>query len=298
MRLGLLSLPLLLLACGDNSTTPAQPDAASVADAPSHPQDGSVVSPLDGHRDRLLATYLARLKSIPEAVQSNGLVGKNLATTCDVWTKLDASSRGVFLTLTHRMYGSTLRDGTRVIEHVKSVYRVIGGQNATATDPGTCGGEEYNRMIMAMDRALHDALVAANTDQGALGSDSKYDIADIPATSAWRDSQSFGGPHAPFDWSDDTQAGAPRAQAQFFHDPASTIANAPLGRMDVTSVVDPLALELDQVYDCFHNSNPSCAYTTYGPLCTKEPSKSGGDIYTADYGDFGASWKPTGCTTL
>jgi hypothetical protein len=298
MRSGTLTLIIIgLVGCGDNTQAPASdmPDAA-VADGKTTP-DAAVVSPLDGNRDRLLATYLAHLKSIPSTAQSNGLVGRDLANVCDLWTKLDPSSRAVFLTLTHRMQGSTLRDTTRMLDHVTKLYRVIGGQDATSAAPGSCGGDEYNRMIMSMDRPLHDALLAANTDQGTLGSDNQYDLADIPATSQWRDSQNPAGPHAPFDTNDDTAAGAPRAQAQYFKDPASAAANAKLGRMDVTDVVDPHALELDQVYDCLHNSNPQCAYVNYGPLCAQEPSMLGSAVYVQDYGDFEPSWKPNACST-
>src|SRR6185503_21158081 len=109
-----------------------------------------------------------------------------------------------------------------------------------------CGGGEYNRMIMQDDMTLHAAMVAANADKGA----TPYDIADIPMGGFWRDSHDLGGPHAPFDLSDETNDGAPRGQTQYFSDPASAVANAPLGRMDLTTLVDPLALEMDHDYDC------------------------------------------------
>src|SRR5205823_4510684 len=80
------------------------------------------------------------------------------------------------------------------LEHVGKLYRVIGGQSATSVDPGSCGGGEYNRMILHVDAALHDAQLAANTRKGA----TPYDLADIPSTSFWRDSHDVGGPHAPF----------------------------------------------------------------------------------------------------
>ena len=287
-------LLVAFLGCGDN-TVPASssPDAAIVSDAP---PDATVESPLDRNRDRMLTTYLAQLRAEPNVVQSNGLVGKDLATTCDLWTKLDSSSQAVLLTLTHRMQGSTLHDGSAMLDHVSKLYRVIGGQGATASTTGSCGGEEYNRVIVSMDRALHDALLAANTHQGAQGEDGLYDLADIPVSSYWRDSQSLGGPHAPFDISDDTAAGAPRAQAQYFKDLTSAIANAPLHRMDLTDLVDPLALELDHVYDCIHDSNPQCAYINYGPLCAAEPSTVGTQLYLQGYGDFEPAWKPSSCT--
>ncbi|MGZ3428442.1 MAG: hypothetical protein ACXVCV_17440, partial [Polyangia bacterium] len=135
---------------------------------------------LDGNRDRLLATYLAYLKAHPGA-QSNGLDGAALAGVCDLWSGLAPSGQALFRTLTARMQGSTLqRDGRSMLGHVATVYRVVGGQNAGAGAPGSCGGGEYNRMIMSMDAALHDALVAANAHQGAAGAGGLYDLADVP----------------------------------------------------------------------------------------------------------------------
>ena len=255
------------------------------------------VDTLDGNRDRLLATYLAYLHAHPGA-QSNGLDGAALGSVCQLWSALPPSDRDVFLTLTARMQGSTPKsDKSSMLAHVVRVYRVVGGQSATVTDPGSCGGGEYNRMIMSMDATLHAALVAANANKGAAGTSGTFDLADVPADSSrfWRDSHDIGGPHAPFDLSDETQDGAPRGQVQYFRDPTASTANAPLGRMDLTTLVDPLALEMDQDYDCFHNSNPSCAYTLYGPACAPESSQDGTAIYTAGYGDFEPTWKPTGC---
>jgi hypothetical protein len=60
-------------------------------------------------------------------------------------------------------------------------------------------------------------------------------------------------------------------------------------------VVDPYALEMDQDYDCTHNSNPDCSYTFYGPACAPETNQPGTAIYRASYGDFDAAWTPAGC---
>jgi hypothetical protein len=261
-------------------------DLAAGGDAAVAPADA-----LDTNRDRLLATYLAYLAAHPGA-QSNGLDGATLAGVCDLWSRLHPSDRDVYLTLTARMQGSRLgSDGHSMLSHVTRVYRVVGGQSATASDPGSCGGGEYNRMIMSMDGALHAALVAANTNKGAAGSGGAFDLADVPGGSSrfWRDSHDVGGPHAPFDLSDETESGAPRGQVQYFRDPTSSAANAPLGRTDVTTLVDPSALEMDQDYDCVHNSNPSCSYVTYGTLCTPQPSKIGLDLYESSYGPIESS---------
>ncbi len=280
---------VVLAACSSGSTA-SRPDASADAPAIDTAIDGTTTwaDTLDGNRNRLLATYLAYLQSVPDTQMTNGLVGRDLHTTCDVWTALQPSARDVFLTLTHRLYGSKLADGTDALALVTKVYRIAPGTGATATDAGSCGGEG-NRMIMSMDPRLHAAQLAASARQGA----QPYDLADI--TTFWRDSHDLGGPHAPFDLSDETNDGAPRGQTQYFKDPASTVANTALGRPDIANVVDPYALEMDHDYDCTHNSNPDCTYTLYGALCAPAASKLGTAIYAGNYGDFISSWKPAGC---
>lgn len=247
---------------------------------------------LAANRNRLLETYYEYLKANATTPQSNGLSSSNVSSALDVWKKLDPSSQAVFLTLTARMQGSHLRtDASSMLSHVTKIYRITGGQGATATDPGSCGGGEYNRMIMSMDAELQGAQLAANQDQGA----SPYDISDVVSSSYWRDSHDVGGPHAPFDISDETNGGAPRGQTQYFSDPKSTLANSPLGRQDLMTLVDPYAIEMDQDYDCVHNSNPLCDYITYGPACFPETQEVGTQVYTDSYGDYGASYSPQAC---
>jgi hypothetical protein len=250
---------------------------------------------LDANRNRLLETYFAYLKANATTPQTNGL-SNTVTSAINVWQQLDPSSQAVFLTLTARLQGSVLgKDESSMLSHVVRVYRIAGGQGATSTNPGSCGGGEYNRMIMSMDTELHDVQLAANTDQGALQANQKYDIADVIASSFWRDSHDLGGPHAPFDLSDETNNGAPRGQTQYFKDPTSTAANAPLGRQDLAVLVDPYALEMDQDYDCVHNSNPLCSYTTYGQDCLPEQSAIGTSVYVATYGSYDASYAPALC---
>jgi hypothetical protein len=251
---------------------------------------------LVSNRDRLLGTYLDYLEANPAETQTNGLSGSSVTDVCGLWTKLDPSSQDVFLTLTARMQGSILGiDGSSMLWHVTKLYRIAGGQGATATDPGSCGGSEYNRMIMSMDAELQAAQLAANQHQGAKQSNGKRDISDVVSSSYWRDSHDLGGPHGPFDISDETNGGAPRGQTQYFQDPTSTLANSPLGRQDLTTLVDPYALEMDQDYDCVHNSNPLCSYTTYGKFCLPQSTMLGVDVYTKSYGSYGAGYVPTGC---
>jgi hypothetical protein len=291
---------LVLCACGGSSATiPADARGADAALTLDGAPDGAApdagfAATLDGNRDRLIRTYYARLHALPGVVQSNGLDGGQLADVCALWSALDPSARAVFLTITHRLQGATLADGSHALDHVTLLYRVNGGQGASPTAAGSCGGGEYNRLIMSEDATLHAAQLAANDHQGAAQT-GVFDLADIPAGGFWRDSHDLGGPHAPFDLSDETNGGAPRGQTQYFRDPSSTAANAPLGRADLETLVDPDALEMDQDYDCFHNSNPSCPYTLYGPACAPMTSQDGTAIYAADYGDFEPAWKPSGC---
>lgn len=267
-------------------------DIDAGADASPPPPVDTLVS----NRDRLLATYLDYLVTSATAPQTNGLSGGNVSSVCDLWIKLDPSARAAFLTITARLQGSLLgADLSSMLSHVTKVYRIAGGQGATATDPGSCGGGEDNRLIMSMDITLHDALLAANQHQGAKQGNGRPDISDIPAGKAWRDAHDLGGPHAPFDVSDETEEGAPRGQTQYFASLVSPPATSPLGRVDLMSLVDPLALEMDQDYDCVHASNPLCSYITYGPLCLPMPSATGTDIYQSTYGDFDAGYQPTGC---
>jgi hypothetical protein len=276
---------------GDGALEDAAIDAGADADS-------GWMDALDANRDRLLGTYLAFLKSNPAQTQSNGLSGATVSDVCDLWTQLDASSQAVFLTLTHRMQGSKLgADGSSMLVHVAKVYRIVGGQDAKKSPPGSCGGGEYNRMIMSMDAVLQSTLVAANTHHGAVQPNGKPDISDIPThpNNFWRDSHDLGGPHGPFNLSDEADPGAPRGQVQFFRDPTSTVAKAPLGRMDLATLVDPYALEMDQDYDCIHNSNPRCDYITYGPGCFPQLQSKGTDRYAANYGAFEPAWRPSGC---
>jgi hypothetical protein len=260
------------------------------------PDSAPVVDTLAANRERLVQSYLAYLQAHVTVPQSNGLSGSNVSSPCELWQKLDPSARAVFLTLTARLQGSTLAaDGRSMLAHVRRIYRIAGGQGATATEPGSCGGVEHNRVIVSMDPELQAALLSANARKGALRPDGKRDLADVTAASYWRESQDAAGTHKPFDRSDETAQAAPRGQVQFFSDPASVLARSPLGRLDLTTLVDPYTLEVDQDYDCFHSSNPLCQYVSYGPLCAPLPAALGTDIYTQSYGSIEPTWTPSGC---
>lgn len=280
-----LLVTLVLGGCGSSSAKP-EADAPPPGDAP---RDGAISS---APRERLLETYRAWLVAHPGPT-TNGLDGASVGDVCTLWGKLQPSARAVFLTLTARLEGSHLRrDDTTMLDHVTKLYWLAGGGGATATDPGMCGGAG-NRMIMQIDAALHAELRTAFSMQG--GPAAARTIGDAITTSFWRDSHDLGGSHAPFDESAETEAGAPRGQVQYFSDPASTVATAPLGRPDLMTLVDPYAFEMDQDYDCTHNSNPLCSYTLYGPLCAPRPNLLGVEIFGATYGTVDLTWKPAGC---
>lgn len=250
---------------------------------------------LDARRARLLATYLARLRERPDEAQSNGLRGRDLDGVCTLWARLQPSARAVFLTVTARLEGSALGDGGTALAHVTALHRVAGGEGATAAAPGSCGGGEWNRVVLSMDGALHRALVAAHDRRGARRADGAFDLADVPPGAAWRESRDLAGPHDPFTLSVETDEGAPRAQAHFFRDPTRAPATAPLGRRDLAGLVDPMALEVDQDYDCAHASNPLCEYVFYGPGCLPAPRRLGVAVYAARYGAVDLAWRPAGC---
>lgn len=241
--------------------------------------DAGTVDTLAANRDRLFDSYGVFLD----------------AGTCETWSALTPSAQAVFFTLTTRMQTSRLRaDGGSMLSHITKVYRIVGGENASASSAGSCGGGEYNRMMLSMDATLHTALRDANAHQGAMQS-GEYDISDEAVASFWRNSHDLGGAHSPFDESDETEQGAPRGQVQYFADPSSTTANSPLGRLQLETLVDPYALEFDQDYDCIHSSNPLCDYISYGPLCSLGASTSGVDLFTMKYGDTHAEWRPARC---
>lgn len=244
--------------------------------------------PAPSDRDRLFSGYFAYLQRDPTYTPSNGVRGADVADVCALWDALDPSTQAVFLTITARLDGSILvADGSSMLSHVLTANRIAGGTGSSMADPGDCGGDG-NRLFLTMDATLHAALVAAGTSGPGV-------IDDLPAGGHWHDSSDLAGPHDPFDASDETEDGAPRGQVHFFADPASAVANAPLGRTDVAGLVDPYALEMDQDYDCVHNSNPACEYTFYGPLCAPEPRALGATIFTDHYGSFDPTWRPAGC---
>jgi hypothetical protein len=283
---------LLVLSCGRGQPVTVAPDAVKIPDAWVD-VDAPFPSTLAGNRSRLLSEYLVYLRANPSTTQSNGLSGATVRSVCDLWTRLDPSSHEVFLTVTGRLWNSKLGvDDSAALSHVTKLYRLTGGQGGTPINVGSCGGAEFNRMIMAMDDTLHTALVDANRLAGNAAANGKFAISDSIAAGKWRNSRDAGGPHSPFTQSDETNDGAPRGQVHYFRDVTTAPATAPLSRMDLMTLVDPYALEMDQDYNCTHDSNPSCSYTTYGTLCFPSPSRLGTDLFTSKYGAYESDWVP------
>jgi hypothetical protein len=119
------------------------------------------------------------------------------------------------------------------------------------------------------------------------------DISDGGDGTHWAPSSDLGGPHAPFDMSNETESGLdclliveteasrpPTAQAHFF----AAGSEVEVRRGGLVIGPDPLLLEIDLDFDCFHRSNP---------LCNDFEAR-----YRASYGDFVCEWTPSACTAL
>src|SRR5262249_9524545 len=114
---------LFLVAC--NAPAPELDAVATSGAAPSFSSSPRIVAEAGADPDRLIATYLAYLQAHPGA-QSNGLDGAHVADVCTLWSQLQPSARAVFLTITSRLAGSHLPDGTSMLAHVARLYRVVG----------------------------------------------------------------------------------------------------------------------------------------------------------------------------
>src|ERR1700749_3001863 len=118
MRMRRIAALVVVAACSSHHDG-ATIDAARAIDAPAVPPDApSYPATLDGNRDRLLASFLAYLESTPATTQSNGLSGATITTVCELWSALHPSDRDVFLTITHRLEGAGLTDGSHALDHI------------------------------------------------------------------------------------------------------------------------------------------------------------------------------------
>lgn len=214
---------------------------------------------LDAHRDRLLVT---------------------LGEPCATWASFDESQRAVFLTITHRFFLSQTPDGLSMLDHLERVFAVLGGGSSGTS----CGGSENNRLFLGIDAYLHGLLVDTWNGARAIGDG---------GGSTWLRTRDAAGPHDPFDASDESDIGLrctaffedsdsrpPTAQAHFF----LAGSEVPIARGDIMLPADPRMLEIDQDYNCVHDSNPTC--------------RDFEDRYRDHYGDFGCEWVPSACTAV
>jgi hypothetical protein len=235
---------------------------------------------LDANRNRLFADWAAR----------NGQSG-NL---CQAWASLSCSTKGSFLTLTHRLQVSLLPDYTTPLDHVNSCYAILGDE----LDGNHCGGDD-NRIFVSMDDYLHNAMIYANYGY--------FMTMDQNGNNYWKPSGDAFGPHSPFDMSDETSYGHPRGQIQIWG--SGNGYYTPVYSTGVNGIVDYNMMEIDQDYDWNHPSSTECSYDTGG--C--DTCKSAGDrasfssgpgrmIYARQHPNLPGSfagpdyeWAPTGC---
>lgn len=259
-----IAVAVLCAACGD-SNAPAI-DAAAVADAVA--VDTSV--PADAGPDASLGDRLTA-----ERVRLLTTAGGDI---CTGWDALDDSQRAVFLTLTHRLFISITPDGLSMLEHMTTLHLILGG-GADGTD---CGGAENNRLFLSMDAYVWQQLVDTWNDVRNIGDG---------GGSTWKHTGDLAGPHAPFTASDETDTGLrcavlvelpdskpPTAQGHFF----LAGDQVPVQRGAAIDLpADQYMFEVDQDYNCVHDSNPTCS-----DFATK---------YVTNYGDYVPAWRPPGC---
>jgi hypothetical protein len=246
---------------GDSRDAPAADDAPASLDAPPAGDDapldldaGGGDSSLTALRDRLFATFTD--------------------TPCATWASLDESQRAVFLTITHRLLLAHLPDGSPALAHLTRLHLVLGG----GSSGGSCGGAENNRLFLSMDDALWQGMV--DTWGGASVLDEPY-----------VHTRDAAGPHDPFDASIESDAGLrctflietgdsrpPTAQAHFFLDGSAVPVERGTG---ISLPADPRMLEIDQDFNCIHDSNPTC--------------RDFDEKYRVGYGDFECEWVPSAC---
>ena len=272
---------------------------------------------LEADRVRLLDTWIARTQPGAER--------------CAAWASLSPSARQIFLIITHRLSLYTLARpaicggggcpsytaGGTMLSHIQRVYAIRGFDSGTESCgfPPFCGAShgDESRMFLAMDPDLYGAMALAFVlqidDSGFQGWSRAPLISDVaggvPFYDYFRNSHDAGGPHAPFDWSDESKGGrtdapgSPTAQIQFWSADAGWQpsgdghASSPVFRPGVEGVVDPYLLEIDQDWDLCHHSDPSS--------CGRDQE------YIDDYGDYQRSWSPpcsgggggpTGCSAM
>ena len=209
---------------------------------------------LTENRNRLFADYVAR---------------KGASDACAIWNNLKQDAKGAFLTLTHRLHGYQLLTCGGIgcnyptigsaLDHVDALYSILG-------DGFSCGGAG-NCIYGSMDGPLTSAMRFSNI--GIIS------MVDANGVNGWERSKDIGGPHSPFNASDQTVYGHPRGQTHFFNG-----GSAPLCKADLNCLQDAASFEFDQDYDPEHDSSTECEYNKLLGRCEQcrpGPNRNGFD---------------------
>jgi hypothetical protein len=234
---------------------------------------------LDANRNRLFANWAAR----------NGQ-----SNLCQAWQNLSCSTKGSFLTLTHRLQVSILPDYNTPLDHVDDMYAILGDEE----DSNHCGGDG-NRIFVSMDDYLWYSMAYANFGY--------FMSMDQNGNNYWTQSNDLAGPHDPFDASNMTSYGHPRGQMHFWISDDGFW--TPVYSTGVNGIVDANMMEFDQDYDWNHPSSTECSYDTDGcDTCEAGANRANFDvgpgrmIYARQHpylpGFFSGpdyDWAPAGC---
>lgn len=187
----------------------------------------------------------------PATTSSSSSCLMQLGTTCAAngWCDVTAGGR------------SSAAQQERISDHVESVYGIMDDAS------GSCSSLGNNRLY----GRLTARGIEAFRDLGSRG-------VGMYGPMNWRSSQDWGGPHAPFTGSRESDRSGPRAQVHYFLFDGDA---RPIARREVETVNHPRAFEMDLDYNWLHDSNPVCTYS----------GKKGYDRYKATWGE-GAGWTP------
>lgn len=250
-RLFLAALGISLAPCGGTGkggSTPV-PTITATATAPPAPAPSTPEQQmLSARRQALLDDYAKRL-------------GKKDA--CVTWSGLNASQKGAFHTLTHRLFIARIHDGkdTPLLTLMTGLYS-IRGKEAKRFFELPCGGFNANRIFLKMDPAAHAAMVASLAEpKDAMGLTEPMirdfgvgaGLSESLIDRRWRLTNDT--PHTPFQASLESEQGGPRAQTHFFKDAKPLEIDR--GK-DLDDVSDGFILEIDQDYDGVHSSEVTC----------------------------------------
>jgi len=239
---------------------------------------------------------------------------------CELWATMSDSEQLIFLTITHRLSLYRIRrptfnpyprsnfmhnlipnypEGDDLLSHVVDLFAI------RPKDPGSLGGMEYNRLFMKVDGTAYLALALANLGYG------RQVLAGTGAAADdyWLFSDDIMGAHSPFSASSMTHGEEGRGQIHMFRpyfvtpplaracatggcpapqqiDPWTPWGDAgrayeAIGRPGVEDIVDPYAVEMDQDFGFWHDSDVTDLRYAFRTAF--------------HWGDFTPNWRPTGC---